>query len=251
MIAEATHMTPEEIAASNPDVLWSFITQDVSGRVLVVDEHGTILFANKETCAKYAHIGRPVVGASLFEDIGKGRLGAEWRRLCSATLDSGVPSAVETMIAGVRVRAMLRPMTSGDTRCLLIVSRDMADFMPEHWDLPEGVRELRGSVEDWGKLDCLTSREREILGLIGLGLSAAGIAERLSRSPKTIEWHRHQIGQKLHVKSRVELAAIAIRAGLTPIVDVDHTLGDNATDATNTELKPNARPQADSGPTDD
>ncbi|MEO0588650.1 MAG: PEP-CTERM sorting domain-containing protein, partial [Planctomycetota bacterium] len=45
-------------------------------------------------------------GASLFEDIGKGRLGAEWRRLCAATLDSGVPSAVETMIAGVRVRAV-------------------------------------------------------------------------------------------------------------------------------------------------
>jgi len=61
----------------------------------------------------------------------------------------------------------------------------------------------------------LTPREREILGLIGDGMTSGQIAEHLSRSVKTVEWHRVSIGRKLGIKTRVGLTHLALRAGLS------------------------------------
>lgn len=66
-------------------------------------------------------------------------------------------------------------------------------------------------------LRSLSEREREVLGLIGRGLTSAEIATRLHRSIRTIESHRYKLGIKLGVSNRVELARIAIEAGLAPL----------------------------------
>ena len=68
-----------------------------------------------------------------------------------------------------------------------------------------------------GTLDALTPREREILTLIAEGNSLAEIAQKLSRSLKTIESHRLSIGRKLKAGNRVELAKIAIAHGLVAL----------------------------------
>lgn len=66
-------------------------------------------------------------------------------------------------------------------------------------------------------IDALTPREREILTLIAEGDSLAEIAQKLSRSLKTIESHRLSIGRKLKAGNRVELAKIAIAHGLVAL----------------------------------
>ncbi|MBX2853051.1 MAG: LuxR C-terminal-related transcriptional regulator [Phycisphaeraceae bacterium] len=66
-------------------------------------------------------------------------------------------------------------------------------------------------------IDALTPREREILTLIAEGDSLAEIAQKLSRSLKTIESHRLSIGRKLKAGNRVELAKIAISQGLVQL----------------------------------
>lgn len=66
-------------------------------------------------------------------------------------------------------------------------------------------------------LDSLTPREREILALIAKGDSLPEIAQQLHRSLKTIESHRLSLGRKLRASNRVELARIAIAAGLAPV----------------------------------
>lgn len=63
----------------------------------------------------------------------------------------------------------------------------------------------------------LTAREREILELIGHGLSTREIAEQLHRSIKTVQTHRLALGRKLGVRNRVQLARLAIQAGLVPL----------------------------------
>lgn len=66
-------------------------------------------------------------------------------------------------------------------------------------------------------LETLTPREREILTMIGEGDSLPEIAHKLHRSLKTIESHRLSLGRKLNASNRVELAKIAISAGLVSV----------------------------------
>ncbi len=54
-------------------------------------------------------------------------------------------------------------------------------------------------------LSVLTKRERDVLTLIGYGLSSKEIAERLHRSIKTVNTHRSALGRKLGASNRVEL----------------------------------------------
>ena len=60
----------------------------------------------------------------------------------------------------------------------------------------------------------LTEREREVLALVGEGLSNAEIAERLFVSPATARTHVSRSMVKLHARDRAQLVVIAYRAGL-------------------------------------
>jgi DNA-binding NarL/FixJ family response regulator len=57
----------------------------------------------------------------------------------------------------------------------------------------------------------LSDREFEVFELIGEGLSAREIAERLHLSAKTVDAHRAKIKEKLHVKTASELISYAAR----------------------------------------
>jgi ATP/maltotriose-dependent transcriptional regulator MalT len=66
----------------------------------------------------------------------------------------------------------------------------------------------------------LTSREREVLGLIAAGLSNGQIAKELFISPKTASVHVSRILAKLAVSGRIEAAAVVHRLGLLRVEDV-------------------------------
>jgi DNA-binding NarL/FixJ family response regulator len=69
------------------------------------------------------------------------------------------------------------------------------------------------------KSNPLTKREREILQLIAEGWQTKEIAFHLNVSSKTVDTHRHNIMDKLNVKSIAELTKFAIREGLTSLED--------------------------------
>jgi DNA-binding NarL/FixJ family response regulator len=62
----------------------------------------------------------------------------------------------------------------------------------------------------------ITDREREVLALIGQGLSNAEIAERLVISAATAKTHVARLFAKLEARDRVHLAIIAFETGLAP-----------------------------------
>jgi DNA-binding NarL/FixJ family response regulator len=62
--------------------------------------------------------------------------------------------------------------------------------------------------------DRLTERESEVLQLVTAGLRNKEVGARLGISENTVKFHLRNILEKLHVQSRTELAARAVREGL-------------------------------------
>lgn len=88
-----------------------------------------------------------------------------------------------------------------------VLSPDMMDLLMEQ------VRRMPApsQPEEWG----LTPREQEVLRLVAAGLSNKEIAARMYLSPHTVKAHLRSILDKLHLHSRTEAAAWAVRHGLT------------------------------------
>jgi DNA-binding NarL/FixJ family response regulator len=63
-------------------------------------------------------------------------------------------------------------------------------------------------------LDALTDREREVLALVGEGLSNEEIADRLVVSPATAKTHVSRAMVKLGVRDRAQLVVVAYESGL-------------------------------------
>ena len=74
--------------------------------------------------------------------------------------------------------------------------------------------ELLRAVRDPEALRDVTDREREVLALVGHGLTNAEIGERLFLSPLTAKTHVSRIMTKLAARDRVHLVVVAYETGL-------------------------------------
>jgi DNA-binding NarL/FixJ family response regulator len=81
--------------------------------------------------------------------------------------------------------------------------------------IDRATRELRASGESARKRDVstaldLTPQELQVVRLVREGLSNRDVAARLFVSPRTVEYHLSHAYQKLGVRSRGELATLAL-----------------------------------------
>ncbi|MBI5161955.1 MAG: response regulator transcription factor [Micrococcales bacterium] len=79
------------------------------------------------------------------------------------------------------------------------------------------LERIAGSLRqpaDLRRLDPLTEREREVLALVGEGLTNEEIGRRLYLSPLTAKTHVSRIMQKLLARDRVQLVVLAYETGL-------------------------------------
>jgi DNA-binding NarL/FixJ family response regulator len=80
--------------------------------------------------------------------------------------------------------------------------------------LLERVAGTLGQSPDASALDVLTEREREVLGLVGRGLTNEEIGRTLFLSPLTAKTHVSRIMSKLAARDRVHLVVVAYETGL-------------------------------------
>lgn len=80
--------------------------------------------------------------------------------------------------------------------------------------LIEDFLKLAAKNEHKESLSLLTERERQLLKWVALGYSNKEISESLCISVKTVEAHKANIMEKLHLHSRPELVRYAMKKGL-------------------------------------
>lgn len=95
-------------------------------------------------------------------------------------------------------------------------SRQIHDVIRKHMQELELKTEKDATkIED--SIAKLSAREKEVFPLLADGLSIKEIANRLFISPKTVETHKYNIMEKLHVQSVPELTKLAIKKDLIKI----------------------------------
>jgi DNA-binding NarL/FixJ family response regulator len=117
-----------------------------------------------------------------------------------AAMKAGARGYVLKGVAGRELRAILKRIHAGGTY-----------LAP---GLAYGALRGLSRPKTPNPIDELTSREREVLALVGSGLSNAEIGGRLGLAEKTVKHYMTSILGKLQVASRVEAALLAYKAGL-------------------------------------
>jgi len=77
--------------------------------------------------------------------------------------------------------------------------------------LVEEFQVKRGAEGEKDPYQQLTDREREVLKLLAEGYTAREIADMLVVSPKTVEWYRTSLMDKLNIHNKADLIKFAIR----------------------------------------
>jgi DNA-binding NarL/FixJ family response regulator len=121
-----------------------------------------------------------------------------------ASLRAGASGFLVKDMALLDIIAAIRTVAAGDALIAPSVTRRLIAAFA---DRPTPAPSFR-------RLDAVTEREREVLTLVGRGLSNAEIAEQLYIGPATAKTHVARLLTKLGARDRVHLVIAAYEAGL-------------------------------------
>lgn len=116
-------------------------------------------------------------------------------------LSEGADGITLKQVSGTELAETIRQVGSGETylhpAAAAMLVRALSNLTGRHTDGP-----------------VLTQRQKEILRLVALGMQNKQIARHLGIGVDTVKTHISRILDKLHVSSRTEAIAIALREGL-------------------------------------
>jgi DNA-binding NarL/FixJ family response regulator len=126
-----------------------------------------------------------------------------------ASLRAGASGFLIKSATAAELLAAIRVVASGEALLAPTVTRRLiAEF-------------LRGPHPDpvMRDLSDITQREREVLTLVGKGMSNSEIAEHLHLTVGTVKTHMSRLLAKLHARDRAQLVVAAYEGGLITISD--------------------------------
>jgi DNA-binding NarL/FixJ family response regulator len=150
-----------------------------------------------------SHVRIVFLSASVRDRLVWGALDA------GATAFFGKSDDPESVVSGIRAAS----------RDLYAFGASVVALCPELRRLDgKPIRALRPpEVERPSAIAELTLREQEVLRLLAQGYQRADIANRIHRSPKTVDKHRAAVMRKLDIHDRAKLVLFAVREGLVAV----------------------------------
>jgi len=124
-----------------------------------------------------------------------------------AALRAGASGFVVKDMALDDILDAIRVVADGDALLAPRVTRRLIEELARRTDAP-------GPAPPRRSLDGVTERERQVLTLVGQGLSNHEIAEHLYISVATAKAHVARLLSKLHARDRVQLVIAAYESGL-------------------------------------
>ncbi|MEU6778723.1 response regulator transcription factor [Nonomuraea angiospora] len=129
-----------------------------------------------------------------------------------ASLRAGASGFLVKSATATELLAAIRVVASGEALLAPSVTRRLiADFLRA----PHAAPAMRD-------LNDITQRERDVLTLIGKGMSNSEIAEHLHLTVGTVKTHIGRLLAKLHARDRAQLVIAAYEGGLITIPDGRH-----------------------------
>ena len=111
-------------------------------------------------------------------------------------------------------RVIVLTSFADDERLMPAIQAGAAGYLLKNVAPQELARAVRAAHAGEAPPERLTPREREVLALLGRGLSNKRIARELGVAEKTVKTHVSHLLAKLGVADRTEAAVYAVRAGL-------------------------------------
>ncbi len=118
---------------------------------------------------------------------------------------AGASGYVLKQSAAEELRSAIRAVHEGRTYVTPLIARDLLDDLLE----ADQAAESHAVV--------LTPREREVLQLLAEGRSVKEIAAVLDISPRTVEFHKYNVMEKLGLRTTAELTQYAIKHGIVSV----------------------------------
>ena len=120
-------------------------------------------------------------------------------------LKAGAAGYLLKKAASVELETALRRVAHGEIYLSQEISARLLKKFPLH-----------GIIERKSPLEQLTDRQREVLQLIAEGQNTKQIGEILQVSPKTLDYHRMKLMERLNMHDIPGLVRFALRMGLVP-----------------------------------
>lgn len=122
-------------------------------------------------------------------------------------IEAGARGLVTKMAAFSELASAIQAVYKGD--CFL--SPSAAAVLVEEYQRSNAFKSAK---KDKDPYQLLTDREREVLKLVVEGHTTREIADMLVVSPKTVEWHKTSLMNKLNIHNKTDLIKFAIRKRL-------------------------------------
>jgi PAS domain S-box-containing protein len=172
--------------------------------IAVLDDQLRFIALNEPALETLGHTRGFLIGRSSLDIVAESertKAAEEWQALLRTGEASGDRTVVRSDGAPVLIEFAARlAMVDGRRLAVYVVT-----------ELREPPPAGQPSEPD---AEALTPREREVVTLIALGEDTAGVAAKLTISPETARTHVRNAMRKLGVRTRAQLVAVTLAAGV-------------------------------------